>query len=204
MGGAMAGNSNEHPHIRDRVKGLRRVKASTLVENPKNWRRHPRAQVEALRGILSEIGYADVLIARELPDGRLMLIDGHLRAQVTPYIEVPVLVLDLDENEADKLLMVLDPLSTMAESDFERIKELLGSVQTSDSALEELLRRTAGEDVWGAVHRPDEPPALIDRAGELQQKWDTQPGQLWKIGDHRLLVGVEPSLRLEPESTQRR
>jgi hypothetical protein len=189
MGGGSGGHHNGHSYIRDRVKELRRVKASTLVENPKNWRRHPRAQVEALRGILSEIGYADVLIARELFDGRLMLIDGHLRAQITPDIEVPVLVLDLDENEADKLLMVLDPLSAMAESDLERIKQLLGAVQTSNPALEELLRSTAGENVWRAVHPQTEPPALIDQAGELQQKWGTQPDQLWKIGDHRLLCG---------------
>ena len=34
-------------------------------------------------GLLAEIGYADVLIARDTPDG-LVLIDGHLRAETTP------------------------------------------------------------------------------------------------------------------------
>jgi hypothetical protein len=79
--------------IRDRIRELRRVRASELVLNPKNWRRHPKAQVDALRGLLAEIGYADALLARELVDGRLMLIDGHLRAETTPDAEVPVLVL---------------------------------------------------------------------------------------------------------------
>ena len=77
--------------IRDRVKELRRVKASELLPNPKNWRVHPPAQADAMRGVLAEIGYADALLVRETSDG-LMLIDGHLRAEVTPDMEVPVLV----------------------------------------------------------------------------------------------------------------
>jgi hypothetical protein len=87
--------------IRDRIQGLRRVRASELVPHPKNWRRHTRAQADALKGLFAEIGYADALLARELPDGRLMTIDGHLRAQTTPNMEVPVLVLDVTEEEAD-------------------------------------------------------------------------------------------------------
>ena len=66
--------------IRDRIKELRRVKADRLRPHPKNWRTHPQRQQDALRGILAEIGYADALLARELPDGSLELIDGHLRA----------------------------------------------------------------------------------------------------------------------------
>ena len=82
--------------IRDRVVELRRVRARDLLPNPKNWRRHPKVQADALRGLLDEIGIADALLARELPDGRLQLIDGHLRAETMPDEEVPVLILDLD------------------------------------------------------------------------------------------------------------
>jgi hypothetical protein len=70
--------------IADRIKELRRVRARDLLPNPKNWRRHPKAQIDALRGLLAEVGYADALLVRQLPDGRLMLIDGHLRAETTP------------------------------------------------------------------------------------------------------------------------
>jgi hypothetical protein len=130
------------PMIRDRIRELRRVRAAELLQNPKNWRRHPKAQVDALRGVLSEVGYADALLARELPDGRLMLIDGHLRKETTPDALVPVLVLDLDEAEADTLLAVLDPMAGMAETDTSRIRSLLETVRTDNEAA--LLRRTAG------------------------------------------------------------
>src|SRR5215467_12875301 len=100
--------------IRDRIKELRRVPAANLRPNPRNWRTHPAAQQDALRGLLTEVGYAGALLARELPDGSLMLIDGHLRAETTPNAVVPVLVLDVNEEEADKILLTHDPLAAMA------------------------------------------------------------------------------------------
>jgi hypothetical protein len=42
-----------------REHALRRW-ARDLVPNKKNWRRHPLAQADALRGLLGEIGYAYV------------------------------------------------------------------------------------------------------------------------------------------------
>lgn len=125
--------------IKDRIKELRRVKASELVPNPKNWRTHPTKQKDALKGVLSEIGYADALLARELPDGSLMLLDGHLRAETTPDQEVPVLVLDLTEEEGDKLLATLDPLASLAEQDDEKLAELLEGISTDNEALNDML-----------------------------------------------------------------
>lgn len=177
--------------IRDRIRELRRVKAAELLPNPKNWRRHSKAQADALRGLLAEIGYADALIAREPADGRLMLIDGHLRAETTPTIEVPVLILDVNEEEADKILVMLDPLAAMAEADVDRLKRLLGSVQTDSDAVKELLRQTAGAKVWESVHPNEISEAFVspDRADELCQKWGTRVDQVWAIDRHRIACG---------------
>ena len=68
--------------IQDRIVELRRVPASDLHPHPKNWRRHPKAQQDALRAMLDRDGFVGAVIARETPDG-LMLIDGHLRADLT-------------------------------------------------------------------------------------------------------------------------
>jgi len=126
-------------NIRDRIRELRRVKASELRPHPQNWRTHPTAQQNAVRGILAEVGYADALIARELPDGTLEIIDGHLRAELTPEMEVPVLVVDLDDEETAKLLAVLDPLAALAEADDRMLAELIGQVQTDNQALQAVL-----------------------------------------------------------------
>ena len=132
-------------NIRNRVKELRHVPASDLRPNPKNWRTHPKAQADALRGVLAEVGLADACLARELPDGSLMLIDGHLRAETLGDGEVPVLILDVDEAEADKILATLDPLAAMADSDAAKFEELLHTVNTSSQALQELIADTAAQ-----------------------------------------------------------
>lgn len=131
--------------IKNRVRELRYVKASELAPNPKNWRTHPKSQQEALRGILAEVGYADALLARELPDGSLMLVDGHLRAETTPEQEVPVLVLDLNEAEADKLLLSLDPLATLAETNAVALDALLREVDTGSEGLQQMYADLAAD-----------------------------------------------------------
>ncbi len=132
--------------IRDRIQELRRVRAGSLRPHPRNWRTHPPAQQAALRGILAEVGFADALLARELPDGSLELIDGHLRAELTPDALVPVLVLDVTEDEALKLLAALDPLSAAAETDAAMFKSVLADVHTESEALATLLADLAEQN----------------------------------------------------------
>ena len=125
--------------IRDRIKEFRRVRASELRPNRRNWRTHPQAQRDTLRGVLAEVGYADALLARELSDGSLELIDGHLRAETTPDMEVPVLIVDLDDAEAAKLLALHDPLAAMAEANDEILAELIAGVETENAAVQALM-----------------------------------------------------------------
>lgn len=147
----------EPPAIRDRIRELRRVPAAELRANPKNWRRHPKAQQAALRGVLAEIGYADALIARETPEG-LMLIDGHLRAETTPDAMVPVLILDVTEEEADKILLTLDPLAAMAETDRNSLAALLASVEISSDAVASMVGALAKGDPSVAYTQKIESP----------------------------------------------
>ena len=172
--------------IRNRVRELRLVSAAELKANPKNWRKHPTQQREALRAILAEIGYADALLARETEEG-LVLIDGHLRADLTPDETVPVLILDLDDREADKLLLTLDPLGAMADADAEKLADLLRGVEVDQESLKRMLDDLAIE------HAIDlSPGAMTGDLDETPQPPDeatTRPGDLWILGEHRLLCG---------------
>lgn len=130
---------------RDRIRELRRVPASSLLPHPLNWRTHPLAQRRALAGVLAEIGYADALLARELSDGSLQLIDGHLRTELTPDAHVPVLVLDVDEQEASLLLATLDPLASLAETDTGALSALLQEFSCADQDVAAMLANLAGD-----------------------------------------------------------
>jgi hypothetical protein len=110
--------------FRDRVVELRRVKGRDLVPNAKNWRRHPQAQRDALNTMLREVGFAGAALARET-DAGVVCIDGHLRAEIADDQELPVLILDVTAEEADKILATFDPLTEMAEEDRQKRLALL-------------------------------------------------------------------------------
>jgi hypothetical protein len=102
--------------VRNRIKGHRRVRAGDLVPHEWNFRTHPAMQRSALKALYQQVGFARSLLAYELPDGRLKLIDGHLRRDLDPDMEVEVEILDVTEDEARALLLSIDPLAALAES----------------------------------------------------------------------------------------
>lgn len=176
--------------IRDRIRELRRVRASELKSNPLNWRTHPKAQRAAMSAVLEEIGYADALVAYEpVAGGGLVLIDGHLRAETTPETEVPVLVLDVDAAEANKILATLDPLAAMAESDADKLDEILRDVQTGSEALAGMLASLAEDAGCEWAGRSGNGEVVEDEAPDLPVEAITKPGDLWILGAHRLLCG---------------
>lgn len=166
-------------NVRDRIKDLRRVRAGELLPHPLNWRTHPERQQAAMAAALDELGYADALVARELPDGSLQLIDGHLRAGLTPDAAVPVLVVDLDEAEAQKLLATHDPLAALAGVDRGALASLLENVDTQSDALRSVFDALAeqanptGVDVPANLPDLDIPETyqvVVDCADEAEQQ----------------------------------
>lgn len=170
--------------IRDRVVELRRIQAAELRPNPRNWRRHPDRQRRALRDLLAEVGFADAILARELHDGSLEIVDGHLRQSMDPEAVVPVLVLDVDEVEADKLLATLDPLAAMAVADPESLRSLLASVETSSEDVRTLLANLATSAEVEALTGHADPDA-IPRGGDPR----AEAGDVFVLGEHRLACG---------------
>ena len=130
--------------IRNRIKEHRRVRADDLVPHEQNWRNHPDSQKEALKALYAEVGFARSLLAYELPDGRLKLIDGHLRRELDPDMLVDVEVLNVDDEEARKLLLSMDSLAALAEPDDEVLAQLR-EITRSDSPVLTELWRSVGE-----------------------------------------------------------
>jgi site-specific DNA-methyltransferase (adenine-specific) len=172
--------------IRDRIRELRRVSASELRPNPKNWQTHPQAQADALKGVLAEIGIADAVLARELDDGSLMLLDGHLRVETMGDQILPVLVLDVNEAEGDKVLATLDPLAAMAESDAAKLDAILREVDTGSPELQQMLSDLAEE---AGLYQDEAKEIVEDEIPEPPVDPITKPGDLWILGEHRLLCG---------------
>src|SRR5262245_56814892 len=110
--------------MKNRIKEHRRVRAGDLVPHELNPRTHSEAQRAALQALYDEIGFARSLLAYELPDGRLKLIDGHLRADMDPEAVLDVEVLDVNDAEARALLLAIDPLAQLAGYDADALDKL--------------------------------------------------------------------------------
>lgn len=164
--------------IRNRIVHHVRIRAGDLVPHELNPRLHSDAQRRALESLYMEIGFARSLLAYALPDGRLKLIDGHLRATLHPDHEVDVEVLDVSDAEARALLLAIDPLAQLAgydgellselrrqtEQDSEAVKSLWQTLEEASQTTKREVDRAAAQDV-----PPDQFFVLIECADEAEQ-----------------------------------
>lgn len=165
---------------RNRIQRHVTVRAGDLVPHELNPRVHPESQRAALLALYEEVGFARSLLAYELPDGRLKLIDGHLRAGLDPEQQVAVEVLDVTDAEARKLLLAIDPLASLAlyeartvatvramtEPDSPAIRQIWEAVEAAGKVVRERLekaRRATQPDL------PEQWLVLIECDGEKQQ-----------------------------------
>ena len=150
--------------IRNRIKTLEYIHTRDLVAHPGNWREHPKAQADALLGILQEVGIAGALLAYRSTrqGGALVVIDGHLRKDAAPQ-KWPVLILDVDDAEADYLLATHDPLAAMATADAGALDALLSSVNSGEAAVTAMLADLA---THSGLYDPGETPHLDDLEDE--------------------------------------
>ncbi len=150
--------------IRNRIKAHRRVRAGDLVPHEWNFRLHPDAQREALQALYREVGFARSLLAYELPDGRLKLIDGHLRREIDPDMEVEVEILDVDESEARELLLSIDPLAALAQTQEQLYERLRQNTPTAEPDLAGMWEDAARQSAEAAERLAlPEPKAIPDQ-----------------------------------------
>lgn len=146
---------------KNRIVGYSEEAPDQLLANPKNFRLHPGSQADALRGVLSEVGVVQNVLANRRSG---YLLDGHLRvmeALKSGQPTIPVTWVDLDEAEENLILSTLDPISALAGTDAAKLDELLREVTTGDAAVQAML------------------DGLAQRAGIVPGE-PVDPTELWK------------------------
>lgn len=153
-----------------------RIRCGDLVPHELNPRVHTDAQRRALALLYEEIGFARSLLAYELPDGRLKLIDGHLRASMDADHEVDVEVLDVNDAEARALLLAIDPLAQLAGYADDTLQQLLQIAEQDSAAVKSLwqtLQDASGKTTKklseSAQRLPEQFLILIECDSEDQQ-----------------------------------
>ena len=175
----------------NRIVGEGVVAAGELVAHPQNWRKHPKEQGATLAKTLGGVGWVQRVIVNRRT-GRML--DGHLRAELArrqgEATPVPVVYVDLSEDEERTVLATLDPIAGMAIADEETLAGLVRSIEDADlRSVAGEIAQTLGVAVTGEAEAVQDAEPQVDRAEELRQKWGVEPGQLWQLGEHRLICG---------------
>jgi DNA modification methylase len=99
--------------------------------------------------------------------------------------------LDMDTDAAARELGIADNRAGELGLDWD--EEVLAAYQAEGADLDIFFTEQEFNEIIAGADGGDDGPAdaepQIDRAAELQQQWETETGQLWEIGRHRLLVG---------------
>jgi hypothetical protein len=130
--------------IRSRIVGHGEEAPDQLLANPANWRIHPKAQQDAMKGILDQVGWVQSVIVNRTTGH---LVDGHLRVSLALREDlptIPVAYVELTPEEEALVLATLDPLAALAVTDKEKLAELLAEVSVKPQELGQMLDSMAG------------------------------------------------------------
>lgn len=151
------------------------------MPNPMNWRQHPKEQIAAVSGSINEVGWIAPVIVNETTSH---VVDGHARiAEAIARGEptVPVAYVRLTEDQERLALATFDPIAVMAGTDQKMLDDLLAGLSVTDGGLSDLLASLASEQ---PKHLNDDDADLPPPAEPI-----TKSGDLWLMGEHRLLCG---------------
>lgn len=127
------------PKWKNRIVAHGEEAPDQLLANPSNWRIHPKAQQDALGGVLAEVGIVDTVLVNQRTG---FVVDGHLRVAMAISAgqkTIPVTYVDLSEEEEALILATLDPIGALAVADKEQLDALLQEIETDNEGLNTLL-----------------------------------------------------------------
>jgi len=173
---------------------IENVDIESLHPDPANPRRIGKEELEALTRSLREFGFVQPVLARKSDN---VVIGGHQRllaARRLGWKTVPVIFLDLSVEQSRLLNLALNRIS--GEWDQELLARMLADLRPvedidlslsgfSEEELGKLLKSLDTREKKERVETFD-----VDAALEAAQAAHVaQRGDLWRLGDHRLLCG---------------
>jgi len=167
-----------------------RRKLSELIPWDINPAQINKKQAERLEESLELFGQIQTLAispTNEIYDGhQRQLVWGASQKYGGDYeVDVRVASRELTEQERKKLIIYLRK-GAVGEFDFD--------ILANNFEVDELLdwgfdAKELDLTLWDKDEPLDDPGAQINRAEELREKWGVELGQLWQLGEHRLICG---------------
>ena len=168
---------------------IEKIAPAKLVGADYNPREIEPHQLEALKRSIDRWGFVEPVIVNKRTG---LIVGGHQRTKAAIELaieEVPVTYVDLDDDAEKALNIALNKIA--GDWDEQKLSDLLADLEKGGQDLEdlgfesgeidELLKDLEGES---AQLEGD-----LDEIPEAPAEPITQPGDLWQLGEHRLLCG---------------
>jgi DNA modification methylase len=164
-------------------------KLSELIPWPINPAQIGKDEAKRLEESLAEFGQIQTIAVSPTNE----IYDGHQRQTVwgasrkfgMDYeVDVRVSSRELTEQERKKLVIYLRK-GTVGSFDWDILANNFEIPDLLEWGFSE--KELTGLDFGG--EKPEDPGAQIDKAEELREKWGVCLGQLWQLGEHRLICG---------------
>ena len=159
-----------------------------LVPADYNPRKIDDYQLDALKRSLDRWGFVEPVVMNKRT-GRI--VGGHQRVKAALALavpEVPTVWVDIDEEGEKALNIALNQISGEWEED--KLAALLDELEAKGQSLEELgFKQDRLDDLLAELRQGPELQGDLDEVPEPPAEPITQPGDLWQLGEHRLLCG---------------
>jgi site-specific DNA-methyltransferase (adenine-specific) len=168
----------------DRGLEVERVEVSTLLNDPANVRKHNERNLDSIKASLARFGQQKPIVVGR--DGVVIAGNGTLAAaRSLGWSMIDIVRSHLTGAEATAYAIADNRTAELAEWDEESLAQQLAALQIED---EELLAATGfDEKELEAMSGPAE--VEEDEVPEPPVDPITKPGDLWVLGEHRLLCG---------------
>ncbi len=134
--------------------------------------------------MLETVGWVSEVIVNRTTG---FVVDGHLRVALAlrrGETQIPVKYVELSAAEEALILATIDPIAAMAVTDEKLLGELVDEIRTDDARVEALLGTLVDTRNAPAVD-----PEVLDEAPPLPDAPTSKRGDLYQLGNHRLLCG---------------
>lgn len=169
---------------------IERINVAELSLDPSNVRKHDRKNLEAIKASLRKFGQQKPIVV----DAKGIVLAGNgtlTAAKELGWTEIEITRTTLQGVEATAFAIADNRSAELAEWE-DSLADVLKSLADANvdladlgfakGDLDKISKDFAGDSAIDA-----EPQ--IDKAEELKQKWSVELGQLWQLGEHRILCG---------------
>ncbi len=171
----------------------KQVPIEELKPHPSNPNTHPAPQIAMLAKIIREQGWRNPIVVSNRSG---YIVKGHARRLATLRLGCTLAPVDYQDYASEALeladMIADNRIAELAELDRSLMREL--AEQLDDGAFDMDLTgfdQDALEELMTAAPPDSDIDAepQIDKAEELRVKWGVERGQIWELGEHRIMCG---------------